>query len=139
MQFTPYLSFNGNCEAAFKFYEKALGAKLAFSVTYANTPMGDKVPPEWRNKICHATLLSGDSALMGADITPDRYEAIKGVSITFVPKSAAEAEAVFKALAENGKVTMPLQKTFWAAAFGMLVDQFGVSWMINLEGGARPV
>jgi PhnB protein len=133
MQFTPYLNFDGRCEAAFKFYEAAFGGKIAFLVTFANTPMGDKAPPEWRNKVCHATLMLGDSALMGADATPDRYEAIKGVSVSFVPKTTEEAERVFKKLSEDGKVTMPLQKTFWAAAFGMVVDQFGIPWMINCE------
>ncbi len=136
MQFTPYLNFDGRCESAFKFYENAFGGKIAFLVTFANTPMGDKVPPEWRNKVCHATLMLGDSTLMGADATPDRYEAIKGVSVSFVPKTKEEAERVFSKLSENGKVTMPLQKTFWAAAFGMVVDQFGIPWMINCETGA---
>jgi PhnB protein len=133
MQFTPYLSFNGKCEAAFKHYEQCFGGKIASLVTFATTPMKDQVPPEWRNKICHATLLVGEGALMGADMTPERFEAVKGVSITFVPKSADEAKRVFDKLAENGTVSMPLQKTFWAAQFGMVVDQFGISWMVNLE------
>jgi len=136
MQFTPYLNFNGQCEAAFKFYEQCLGGKIATLVTFATTPMADEVPPDWRNKICHATLLLGESALMGCDSTPDRYEAIHGVSITYVPKNMAEAERVFKKMSENGKVIMALQKTFWAVGFGMLVDQFGVPWMINCENAA---
>jgi PhnB protein len=93
--------------------------------------MADQVPPDWSTKMCHATLTLGHSAIMGCDATPDRYEAPRGVSITFVPKDAAEAEHVFHALAKHGKVLMELQETFWAKKFGMLVDQFGVSWMIN--------
>jgi PhnB protein len=131
MQFTPYINFNGHCEAAFKFYESVLGGKIAFLVTFANTPMADQVPPDWSNKICHATLMLGESCLMGCDATPDRYETPKGISITFVPEDAAQAERIFNALSENGKVLMTLQKTFWAEKFGMLVDQYGVSWMIN--------
>jgi PhnB protein len=84
--------------------------------------------------MCHATLMLGESAIMGSDATPDRYETPKGISITFVPKDATEANHVFKALAKDGNVIMELQETFWAKKFGMLVDQFGVSWMINLEG-----
>jgi PhnB protein len=136
MQFTPYLNFNGQCEAAFMFYQQCLGGKIASLVTFATTPMADQVPPDWRNKICHATLLLGESALMGCDSTPDRYETIHGVSITYVPKNMTEAERVFKKLSENGKVVMPLQKTFWAVGFGMLVDQFGIPWMINCENAA---
>jgi PhnB protein len=133
MQFTPYLNFSGQCETAFKFYEKNLGGKIAALVSFGDTPMADKTPPEWRSKICHVTLLVGDGALMGCDATPDRFEPIKGAWITFVPKDTAEAERVFNAMSANGKVIMPLQKTFWAASFGMFTDQFGVSWMINCE------
>jgi PhnB protein len=136
MQFTPYINFNGQCEAAFKFYEGCFGGKIATLIPYSATPMAKQVPPEWSSKMCHATLLLGESALMGCDATPDRFEAVKGVSITFVPKNTAEAERVFNKLSQNGKVTMPLQKTFWAASFGMLVDQFGVWWMINCEAAA---
>ena len=131
MQFTSYINFNGNCEEAFEFYERVFGGKIAMLVPYSTTPMADQVPPDWSTKMCHATLMLGESSIMGCDATPDRYEAPRGISITYVPKDAAEAERVFKALAEKGKVLMELQETFWAKKFGMLVDQFGVSWMIN--------
>jgi PhnB protein len=133
MQFTPYLSFNGQCEAAFEMYERVLGGKIVFRVPFAQTPMADSVPPDWSNKMCHATLKLGDSALMGCDATPDRYEVPKGIWVTFVPENTAAAERVFAALAENGKVIMALQQTFWAASFGMVIDQFGTPWMINCE------
>jgi PhnB protein len=131
MQFNPYLQFSGQCEAAFKFYEHSLGGKIVSMVAYAGTPSAERVAPEWRNKICHASLLAGDNLLMGCDAPPDRYEAPKGFSITINLKDPADAERIFRALAENGKVSMPLQKTFWAERFGMLVDQFGIPWMIN--------
>jgi PhnB protein len=131
VQICPSFNFNGQCEAAFKLYEQSLGAKIVTLITYAGTPMAEQVPPEWRNKILHATLMLDDQALMGSDAPPGRYEAPKGSSVVLGLKDPAEAERIFNALAEGGIVTMPLAKTFWALRFGMLVDRFGISWMIN--------
>jgi PhnB protein len=136
MQLSTYLNFNGQCEAAFKFYEKSLGGKILFMGTYTGSPMADQMPPEWGHKIMHATLTIGGHELMGCDVAPNRFEAPKGFSVTLAFNDLAEAERVFNALAENGKVSMPMQKTFWAAGFGMLVDQFGIPWMINCGSGA---
>ena len=133
MQLNPYLTFNGQCEAAFKFYEKCLGGKIEAMLTHTGTPMENHVPSEWRNKILHARLTVGDQALMGSDAPPDRYEEMKGFSVTLGIDDPGDAERVFHALSENGTVRMPIQKTFWAARFGMLVDQFGTPWMINCE------
>jgi PhnB protein len=136
MQLSTYLNFNGQCEAAFKFYAQCLGGKILFMGTYAGTPLADQVPPEWGHKIIHATLALGGRELMGCDVTLERFEEPKGFSISLSFNDLAEAERIFKALAENGKVSMPMQKTFWAAGFGMLVDQFGIPWMINCGTGA---
>jgi PhnB protein len=136
MQLHPYLTFNGQCEAAFKFYERVLGGKIEAMMTHEGSPMADQVPPEWRKKILHARLHAGDGVLMGSDAPPDRYEQSQGFSVSLQIASTAEAERIFHALAENGKVQMPLQQTFWAARFGMLVDRFGTPWMINCEGAA---
>jgi len=136
MQFNPYLTFNGQCEAAFKFYERALGGKIEVMMTHEGSPMEDQVPSEWRKKILHARLLVGDGILMGSDAPPGRYEKPQGFSVSVHIATTAEAERVFGALAEKGQVQMPLQQTFWAARFGMLVDQFGTPWMINCEGAA---
>jgi PhnB protein len=133
MQLNPYLLFNGQCEAAFRFYENALGGKVETMMTYAGSPMADQIPPEWRNKVMHARLKIGDSILMGSDPPPDRYEGAKGFSVTLGIEDPNEAERVFHALSENATVTMPIQKTFWAVRFGMLVDQFGTPWMVNCE------
>jgi PhnB protein len=135
MQLNPYLTFNGQCEAAFKFYERCLGGKIVAMVAHAGTPAEEHVPTEWRNKILHARLIVGDEVLMGSDAPPDRYEEPKGFSVTLGVDDPANAERVFHALAENGTVRMPLQQTFWAARFGMLVDRFGIPWMINCEQG----
>jgi PhnB protein len=136
MQLNTYLTFNGQCEAAFKFYEKVLGGKIEAMMPHEGTPMAEHVPPEWRSKIMHASLSVGDKRLMGSDATPDRHEAMKGFSVMLGIDDPGEAERVFHALAENGSVQMPIQKTFWAARFGMLVDQFGTPWMINCEQAA---
>ena len=136
MQLNPYLTFNGQCEAAFKFYEQCLGGKIVAMMPHAGTPAEEHVPAEWRNKIIHARLIVGDDVLMGSDAPPDRYEASKGFSVTLGFDNPAEAERVFNALAEKGTVQMPIQETFWAVRFGMLVDRFGIPWMINCEKAA---
>ncbi len=136
MQLNPYLTFNGQCEAAFKFYERALGAKIEAQMTFAGTPAEQHVPPEWRSKIIHARLTIGEQVVMGSDAPPDRYQPPKGISISLNMKDPKEAEQKFNALAEKGTVQMPLQETFWAARFGSVTDQFGIPWMINCEKAA---
>ena len=131
MQLSPYLNFNGQCEAAFKFYERCLDGKIEAMITYAGSPAEEHAPPELRNKILHARLIVGGDALMGSDAPPDRYQAPKAFSVSLQIDDLADAERIFHALAENGIVQMPIQETFWADRFGMLVDQFGIPWMIN--------
>jgi PhnB protein len=131
MQLSPYLNFNGQCEAAFKFYERVLGGKIEAMITYAGTPAEEHAPPELRNKILHARLIVGGDALMGSDAPPDRHETPKGFSVSLQIDDPADAERIFHALAENGIVQLPIQQTFWAERFGMLVDQFGIPWMVN--------
>ena len=137
MQMNPYLVFNGQCEAAFKFYEKALGGKIEGMMTHGDSPMSDKVPAEWRNKIMHARMTVGGMVLMGSDAPPDHYEKPQGFSVSLTIKDPAETERIFHELEQNGKVQMPVQQTFWSARFGMLVDQFGIPWMVNCEQAAQ--
>jgi PhnB protein len=136
VQINPYLHFNGQCEEAFNFYAQCLGGKIDFMLTYAGTPVEQHVPAEWQSKILHATLAVGDQILQGADGPPETYKEPQGFSVSLNLKDPAKAERIFHTLAENGKVQMPLQKTFWAALFGMLVDQFGIPWMINCAPAA---
>jgi PhnB protein len=133
MQLNPYLSFDGQCEAAFKFYETCLGGKLLMMLTFGATPMAAQMPEAFHGKIAHARLAVGDQLLMGSDAAPDCHAEPKGFSVTLGIADPGEAERVFKALAEGGQVRMPLQKTFWAARFGMLTDKFGIPWMVNCE------
>ena len=138
MQLNPYLSFNGQCEAAFKFYERCLGGKIECMMTYESRPGEYPVPPEWDKKILHATLKVGEQALMGADVPAGRYQKTQGFSLTLGLKDQAEAERIFKELAEEGTVEMALQETFWAVRFGVLVDRFGIPWTINCERAPAP-
>lgn len=134
MQLNPYLFFNGQCEAAFKFYEQCLGGKITAMMTYAESPESSMpVAPEWHNKIMHTSLKIGDQELMGSDSPPEYAETAQGFSVSINLTDPAEADRIFNALAENGTVKMPIQKTFWATRFGMLVDQFGTPWMINCD------
>ena len=91
------------------------------------------MPSEWRKKILHARLTVGDQALMGSDAPPERYDKPQGFSVSLNVDKPAEAERIFRALSENGKVQMPLEQTFWAVRFGMCVDRFGTPWMVNCE------
>jgi PhnB protein len=133
MKINTYLTFNGDCEKAFQFYAEHLGGKIEAMFPFAGTPAEEFTPPEWKDKIMHATLSVGDALLMGSDAPGGRFEKPQGFSVSLQIPDPAEAERVFDALAANGQVIMPLEKTFWAEKFGMLVDPFGIPWMINCE------
>jgi PhnB protein len=136
MDLTTYLSFDGTCEAAFKFYEKVLGGKIVAMVTYAEMPGNSQMSKDLAKKIMHARLQFGDKLLMGSDAPPDRFQAPKGFRVILGVKDPAEADRLFGALAADATITMPIHETFWATRFGMLVDQFGTPWMINCEKAA---
>jgi PhnB protein len=95
--------------------------------------MANQVPPEWGEKIMHARLEVGDQALMGADPPPNMFSGNHGFSVSISVKDPAEAERIYTALSEGGKVHMPLGPTFWSPAFAMWVDRFGIPWMVNCE------
>lgn len=134
MQLIAYLSFNGQCQAAFKFYQQCLGGEITAMIPFGETPSRDFVPAESHGKIMHASLKVGDQVLMGSDCTPEHpYEGVKGASVALVNNNVLEAERLFNALSKNGTVQMPFQETFWAVRFGYFIDQFGVPWMINCE------
>jgi PhnB protein len=134
MKINPHLNFDGQCREAFSFYEKALGAKVLFMMTWGEMPGADQFPPETHKRIMHATLSVGDQTLMGADSPPGRHQKPAGFSVALHVKEAEEGKRVFETLAENGNVTMPYQQTFWSPGFGMCVDPFGIPWMVNTEG-----
>ncbi len=133
MSIDPYLLFNGHCAEAFKFYEKILGGKIEGIMTHGESPMAGQVDPAWRDKVIHVRMTVGDRVLMGSDAPPQHYEKPQGFSVSLSAKDPTEAERLFRALSEGGTVTMPLQKTFWSAAFAMFTDRFGVPWMVNCQ------
>jgi PhnB protein len=133
MRFIPYLNFNGQCEAAFKFYEQVFGGKIEMMMSHGDSPIAEHVPPEWHKSIMHARLSVGDQVLMGSDAPPDRFETARGLWVSIVLDDVAVAERIFNSLAENGTIQMPFEETFWAARFGMVIDRFGTPWMLNCE------
>jgi PhnB protein len=130
-----YLSFDGNCADAMRFYERALGGKLEVLMSGGESPMADQIPEEWAHRILHARLALSDGGLLFAGDSPAHlpYAGIKDVSLTLNYPSVPQAEHIFAALAEGGTITMPMQPAFWAKTWGMLVDRFGTSWIVNGE------
>jgi len=126
------LSFNGQCEAAFRFYERCFNGKITFMLTYGDSPMAKDAPPQWSSKIYHATLSIGNSRIQGSDPDPGSYESPRGFTIALNPP-ADDAERLFAELAEGGTIGMPIQETFWAHRFGVVTDRFGIPWVINSE------
>jgi PhnB protein len=133
MALNPYLYFDGQCEEAFRFYEKCLGGKITFMMAWKDSPMPDQAPPGWATKILHAGLASGDGVLEGCDAMPGQYKKPESFCVMLRPKEASEADRIFKALAERGTVQIPIAETFWALRFGQVVDRFGVPWLVNCE------
>lgn len=133
MQLNPYLLFNGQCEEAFQFYERTLGAKIECVLLHEGTPAEAHTPPEWHKKVLHGRITLNGQTVMASDCPTDRYAQPKGFSVHVGYQDPSEAERVFQALAEDGQVQMPIQETFWAVRFGTVVDRFGIPWMINCE------
>jgi|SRR6185295_8629506 len=126
------LSFDGQCEAAFKFYERCFDGKITYMLTWGDSPMANGAPPQWSSKINHATFVMDGLIIQGSDPAPGSYEPPSGVCIMLQPH-VEDAERLFTSLAEGGTVRMAFQKTFWAAGFGLVVDRFGIPWGINAE------
>jgi PhnB protein len=133
MKVSPYLSFNGQCEEAFRFYAKVLNGTLSEIHTYGNSPMKDQMPSDWGSRVMHVSLDVGGDLLMGADTPSAHFEKAQGTSISLTNLPFDEGTRVFKALSEGGTVVMPFEKTFWASGFGMLVDRYGIPWMVNCD------
>jgi len=133
MQINPYLFFEGNCEEAFRHYEKALGGTIMAMLPHEGTPAEQHAPPEWKKKILHARMEVGSEAIMASDAPPGHYQKPQGFSVSVTVKTKADAESVFNELANGGTVTIPLAQTFFSPAFGMVTDRYGVPWMVNCE------
>ena len=131
MQVNPYLFFNGNCEAALKFYQKVLGAKIEEMHTYDSGADSMPIPPEWSKKLMHARITVDGEVIMASDASPGDFHQPQGFAVALQVDDPADAERRFKALAEGGTVKMAFGKTFFSRGFGMCVDQFGTPWMVN--------
>ena len=132
MHVTPYLFFDKQCGDAFRHYEKVLGGKNLVIMTYADAPGAEKMPPEAKSAVIHASLTIGDTRLLGSDDLQN-YKTPQGARVALQTKTPEEAKRAFDGLAQGGSVTMPLDKTFFSPAFGMLTDRFGIPWMVNCE------
>jgi len=127
----PYIAFKGNCRAAIDFYKSALDAQVVFTQTVGESPMSNMGPPD---NIMHCTIKVGDSTIMMCDDPrPDAAAGGGNISLAIGLNDPARAKQLFGNLAKSGTVIMPLEKTFWAEAFGMVTDQFGIKWMINCD------
>ena len=136
-QLHAYLSFDGTCREAMKFYERVLGAKLQALITYGETPGDQPVPASHAGRVMHAYLAHPDFQLMAGDVPPGvPYAGVQGIMLALSYPTADEGRRIFAALAEGGSVTMPLGETFWAESFGMVTDRFGTPWGVN--GGMKP-
>jgi PhnB protein len=136
----PYLTFDGQTAEALAFYAEVLGGEVAFSQSFGESPMKDDIPPEFRDRIMHATVKLPSGNLMASDAGPwaPMEGPMRSCSLSLHFTNVDQARKAFDALAKGGKVTMPLENTFWAAAFGMLTDRFGVQWMVNCDSGEAP-
>jgi PhnB protein len=133
MELNPYLHFNGNCQEAFTFYEKVLGAKKLMMMTYGEAPQQPGQSPAMAKKIIHARIQLGNSLLMGSDAPPERFHKPQGFTVNVGCDKPEEADRIFKGLSDGGSIVMPIAKTFWAERFGMVIDKFGIPWMVNCE------
>lgn len=133
MPFHPYLMFGGNCREAFTYYQGVFGGELTL-LTMKDMPPGMDFAPEQADLIMHAALMFGDNLLMASDDpTTDSFGPVQGMCVNYAVAEVAEAQRVFAALADGGKVTAPIEETFWSPAFGMCIDRFGTPWMVNAE------
>jgi PhnB protein len=129
----PYLFFEGRAEEAIEFYRSAVGAEVGMLMRYKDSPEPAKpgmVPPGAENKVMHANFRIGDTEVMASDGNCTGKPNFQGFSLSLTVPDAAAAEKAFAALGKGGKVQMPLAKTFFSPAFGMVADRFGVSWMV---------
>ena len=136
----PYLFFGGRCAEALEFYRSAIGAEIIMSMRFSDSP--EPMPPGvlqpgFEDKVMHSSFRVGDTELMASDGCDDK-STFSGFSLSLTVPTEAEADRAFEALADGGQVTMPLGKTFWSPRYGMLVDRFGVTWMVYVPGEPPP-
>lgn len=130
MKINTYLNYGGNCAEAFQFYEKHLGGKIVFMMTYDQMPEPKQVPPGAEKAVLHARLDIGETALLASDMMGGHFEPMRSVYLCINVGSSEEAERIYNLLTDGGEIFMPMQETFFAHRFGQLRDKFGTSWMV---------
>lgn len=135
MQIQPYLFFNGHCNAAIEFYQKVFGAQVTSLTRLKDIPASDhpqQLPPSAEHMVMHADVRIGDTTIMMSDGRGTGELAFKGFALSSTQSDEAAARNVFDALADQGKIDMPIGETFWSPFFGMVTDRFGVQWMVTV-------
>ena len=133
MKLNTYLNYGGNCQEAFRFYEKHLGGKITMMMTHSEMPGAKDVPPALQNSILYARMTIGETYVMGSDVPPDRFQPMRSVYLSMAVDTSNEAERIHALLSEGAEIFMPMQETFFASRFSMLRGKFGTSWMIIHE------
>lgn len=132
-----YLIFNGTCEAAFLFYKSVFGGEFEQISKFGDMPYSEENPltDDDKNRVMHVSYVIGNTVLMGSDSNSKSNDVIFGTnfSISINTESKEEADKLFNGLSTDGKITMPMESTFWGAYFGMFTDKFGINWMINFD------
>lgn len=141
MHVQVYLFFNGCCEEAVRFYQRALGAQLEMLMRFdeaPDPPPAECLAPGFERKVMHTSFRIGDTQVMASDGTGEAMAGFTGFTLSLAVANEAEADRTFAALSEGGSVTMPLGQTFWSPRFGMLKDRFGIGWMVNVVQECGP-
>ena len=133
MKVQPYVFFDGKCEEALEFYKRAIGAKVNALMRFGEAPDQSQVKPESKSKVMHSAFQIGETEILASDGHCLGAPAFQGFALTINAANNAEAMRLFTGIAEGGKIQMPLEKTFFAASFGIAVDKFGVNWMVISE------
>lgn len=131
MSLSIHLHFNGQCQAAFEYYETLSIGKIGLMLSYSNSAMKNTVPAAWSNKIIHANISIDGSEISGSDVQINEYKTPQGFNVLLSINDALKVKSIFEGLSINGTIKLPLQKTFWSPCYGIVVDQFGIPWEIN--------
>ena len=133
VKINPCLMFSGVCGNAFRRYASLFGGEIVYMLTYAESPLAESVPADWRDKVWFARLRAGGLEITRGDPMFPDYEAPRGFSMVIGAANAGEAECLFAGLADGGNVLMPLQATHWSPRYGVVLDPFGIRWEINCD------
>ena len=133
MRVSAHLCFDGQCEAAFRFYQEVFGGRIGTMLSYGESALAQQTPAHLHDRIIHASLVLDEHELLGADLMPADYRAPAGFFVMMALPDVGRAQRIFAALGQGGEIRMPFQETFWSPGFGVVVDRFGTPWEIGCE------